>query len=60
MASYWSPRRLLDDASDVLDTVLHPLANHTDEEAREDAFHDKIIKVRRCVPPPPASPPLTN
>ena len=35
MASYWSPRRLLDDASDVLDTVLHPLANHTDEEARE-------------------------
>jgi|AntAceMinimDraft_1070359.scaffolds.fasta_scaffold38259_2 hypothetical protein len=39
-------RRLLDDATDVLDAVLHPSgANFTSDAAREDAFHDKVIKV---------------
>ena len=43
-------RRLLDEASIVLDNVLHPLVNmSSSEESREDAFHDKVIKVR---PPP--------
>ena len=48
-AASW--RRLLEatkdvDAAGVLDTVLHPLVNvSTTEEAREDAFHDKVIRV---------------
>jgi hypothetical protein len=51
-AASWH-RRLLDavdiDASEVLDNVLHPLVNvSTSDEAREDAFHDKVIRVRRA------------
>ena len=49
-AASW--RRLLEvtgdiDAAEVLDTVLNPLVNvSTTDEAREDAFHDKVIRVR--------------
>lgn len=40
-------RRLLDDASEVLDSVLHPLVNaNITDASREDAFTDKVIKVR--------------
>jgi len=51
-AASWH-RRLLDavdiDASEVLDNVLHPLVNvSTSDEAREDAFHDKVIRVCRA------------
>ncbi|MDB0053645.1 hypothetical protein N9F40_01275 [bacterium] len=46
-AASW--RRLLDvvdiDASEVLDNVLRTNVSTTDE-AREDAFHDKVIRVR--------------
>ena len=49
-AASW--RRLLEvtgdiDAAEVLDSVLNPLVNvSTTDEAREDAFHDKVIRVR--------------
>lgn len=38
---------MLDDASEALDSMRHPLmkANITDT-SREDAFTDKVIKVR--------------
>ena len=40
-------RHMLDDASEALDSMRHPLmkANITDT-SREDAFTDKVIKVR--------------
>ena len=40
-------RRLLDVASEVLDSMLHPLMNaNITDTSREDAFTDKVIKVR--------------
>jgi hypothetical protein len=47
-AASW--RRLLEEdavASEALDNVFHPFMNiSTTDEAREDAFHEKIIRVR--------------